>query len=509
LEKPQVFISYAHEDSSAVDSLRNSLVKAGYQTWIDREGIAGGEAWMDKVPVAIKDSRFFVLVISTSSIKSKWVEKELKFASKNELAILPVLLTSVKLPLTWDFILGDSNYIDISSNAAAGTKTLITSIKGKPATESVGPAIKPSFTPEISRNLIETASWSKGSSSFIRLPRSRYLTALSEGIQAREASVPNRLGTAIEKRTDSLSSAETPAYDCFSDRRFWIVAGITVLLAVGLAVLSGWAVSLIPDDFPLLPETGFFPWVALVIAGLVWGLAVVFRSALEEPLDYWDAVKNTLLYPAGLYDSDDGLSRAVLLSPPFNWAGSLGLAFIGSWLADLAFGWDRTVIFYIAFVLVFLVHLAWLILEDITVYAGIIVVVVCGWSGVLVDWLANSITPNLALQISTPTYQLPALVIAGLAWGLVYFAVEADYSYNWYDPLAKLVEPYVHLFSPVWFTGAMPVNLFFSWAFARGALEGVARFTTWSLDQDLWVLILFGVFSVTGMLAYRSLLEDL
>lgn len=509
MDKPQVFISYAHQDSAVVDAVRARLNEAGYRTWIDREGIGGGEGWMDMVPRAIRDSRFFVLMISTSSIKSKWVKKEIQFAAKNKCKILPVLLSSVRLPASWDFALGDANYIDLSTNEAAGTQQLIRALK-KPSAAQQDQSPESPFLPSNAirgprvassamRDLL-TPDW---------MPRSRYLTAASERDWLRGARAPVAAGKAAGKKKIAAQTPKAPAYDCFADNRFWLVAAATCVVSVGLAVLTGWAASLIPDRFPILPAARFFPWVALVIAGLVWGIAVVLAGVADDRKDLWDVVKNTLLYPAGLYDSDDELSRPILLGPPFNWAGSLGLAFLGGWLAQLAFGWTGSVVFYILFVAVFLVQLAWLFLEDITLYACALVIIACGWCSLLVDWFAGIVAPHLLMRISTPAYQLRALVIAGLAWGLFYCTIEADYATDWHAPLARLFEPYGDFLSEASLYGAMPFNLLFSWAFARVALEGAVRFTTWEFNPELWVYIAFGVFTAIGMITYWTKREEM
>jgi len=509
LERPEIFISYAREDSLVVDNVRTSLQEAGYETWIDREGISGGEAWMDKIPKAIKHSRFFVLMISTASVKSKWVDKELKFASKNDRYILPVLLTSVKLPANWDFILGDSNIIDLSTNEAKGVQSLIFALKGQPESKPEQPIVSPSFKANAFQNLQGPAYSMKDPLAYFTMTRSRHLTAASEGMRIGDSRGMVRTEKAIGKKSGATTSVKTPSYDFFGDKYFWLVAGVTCLLSVVLAVLTGWAASLIPDGFAILPQAHFFPWVALVITGLVWGVAVVFWGVIEEPENFRDALKNTLLYPAGLYTSDDALSRAILLSPPFIWAGSLGLAFLGGWLARMTFGWHGSLIFYILFVVVFLVQLGWLFIDDITLYPSVLVIVACGWGGVLVNWFVGIITPILALQLSPPEYQLQALVIAGLVWSLFYCTAGLDYSTDWYDPLVWLLEPYANFASFVGLTGAFPFNLFFSWALAIGVLEGVDRFTSWDINPEPWVYIIFAVFSGIGILIYRAAREEI
>jgi hypothetical protein len=45
--KLRVFISYSREDLDFADQLAAALDSSGFECFIDREGISGGEAWND------------------------------------------------------------------------------------------------------------------------------------------------------------------------------------------------------------------------------------------------------------------------------------------------------------------------------------------------------------------------------------------------------------------------------------------------------------------------------
>ena len=78
--KPKVFISYAREDSRFVEKLTRDLVRDGFDVRRDLERLRGGDSFPAKIADAIKDSDFFLLVVSRSSNKSDWVRDELEKA---------------------------------------------------------------------------------------------------------------------------------------------------------------------------------------------------------------------------------------------------------------------------------------------------------------------------------------------------------------------------------------------------------------------------------------------
>ena len=94
----RVFVSYAHEDSLVIDIIQSHLAAAGYDIWIDRELIAGGELWRARIVEAIENSDVFLLMLSSNSVKSKHVLQELNIADGENKPILPVLIDAAEIP---------------------------------------------------------------------------------------------------------------------------------------------------------------------------------------------------------------------------------------------------------------------------------------------------------------------------------------------------------------------------------------------------------------------------
>jgi len=77
----KVFISYAKEDYRIAKKLYNDIKSNGIIPWIDCEDILPGQDWKKEISQAIKDSSYFLALLSSNSISKKgYVQKELKLA---------------------------------------------------------------------------------------------------------------------------------------------------------------------------------------------------------------------------------------------------------------------------------------------------------------------------------------------------------------------------------------------------------------------------------------------
>jgi hypothetical protein len=101
-----VFISYAREDFESAKRIYNDLKKAGLAPWLDKYTILPGQNWKDKIKDAIKNSRYFIPIFSSTSIKKIGViQTEYKFAldyadryPPGMIFAIPVRLDDCKIP---------------------------------------------------------------------------------------------------------------------------------------------------------------------------------------------------------------------------------------------------------------------------------------------------------------------------------------------------------------------------------------------------------------------------
>lgn len=92
-----IFISYSSEDRERASKLCNHLHSSGYDVWIDESEIDGAVSWSKEIAEAMEECSAFIVLLSSSSIASLNVAKELTAASELKKYILPVELEPVTL----------------------------------------------------------------------------------------------------------------------------------------------------------------------------------------------------------------------------------------------------------------------------------------------------------------------------------------------------------------------------------------------------------------------------
>jgi hypothetical protein len=101
-----VFISYAEEDSKSAKRLYDDLKRTNLTPWLDKESILLGQNWENEIGKAIKNSRYFIALLSANSVaKRGYVQKELKGALEEQdkfpesgIYLIPVRLDDCEMP---------------------------------------------------------------------------------------------------------------------------------------------------------------------------------------------------------------------------------------------------------------------------------------------------------------------------------------------------------------------------------------------------------------------------
>ena len=102
----RIFISYAKEDFNEVEKIFLNFKRHGFDSWLDRETLLGGENWELKIKQAISEATLFLACLSEASVtKRGYVQNELDVAlkiskklPKNSTYIIPVRLNNCMLP---------------------------------------------------------------------------------------------------------------------------------------------------------------------------------------------------------------------------------------------------------------------------------------------------------------------------------------------------------------------------------------------------------------------------
>jgi hypothetical protein len=102
----EVFISYVTEDLDAAYRIYEGLRHEGYDPWIDKEKLVGGQDWDLEITKAIEKSNFFLACISSNSVnKEGYFQKELKRGMdvlekqpEGRIYLIPVRLEKCEVP---------------------------------------------------------------------------------------------------------------------------------------------------------------------------------------------------------------------------------------------------------------------------------------------------------------------------------------------------------------------------------------------------------------------------
>ena len=101
------FVSYSRADEAYADRFVRALRDRGANVWIDRE-MPGGEAWIPELERRISTARLLIVIMTPDANASKWVQREINEAERQNKAILPLLLKGEP----W-FRLSDSQWVDV------------------------------------------------------------------------------------------------------------------------------------------------------------------------------------------------------------------------------------------------------------------------------------------------------------------------------------------------------------------------------------------------------------
>jgi len=97
LRMSKVFISYAHvePDQQLAAKLSHFLEANGFEVFVDSK-IRVGQDWVEQIDSQLRNSVYFVVLLSRASVKSDMVRREIAIAYKlrkaHQLAILPIRL---------------------------------------------------------------------------------------------------------------------------------------------------------------------------------------------------------------------------------------------------------------------------------------------------------------------------------------------------------------------------------------------------------------------------------
>lgn len=98
-----IFISYSSHDRTKAERLADELATCGYSVWIDQSGIGGALNWSAEIVDAIAGCTTVVFLISSHSVTSENVAREIHLASEKKKNILPIIIEETQLPRIFEY----------------------------------------------------------------------------------------------------------------------------------------------------------------------------------------------------------------------------------------------------------------------------------------------------------------------------------------------------------------------------------------------------------------------
>ena len=120
-----VFLCHSSTDKWFVRMVNDDLCRLGAKTWLDENEIRPGDSIVEKISDGIRESRFMVVFLSETSIKSRWAKREWQsFLSRQltqgNVTVLPLLIEDCPIPP----ILADIKFADFRESYHDGLKSL-------------------------------------------------------------------------------------------------------------------------------------------------------------------------------------------------------------------------------------------------------------------------------------------------------------------------------------------------------------------------------------------------
>ena len=113
---PDVFVSYASQDTAFADAIVLALESQGLKCWVAPRDVTPGEFYADAIVRALNAARIFVLVLTENAVTSPHVLREVERTSAKRHPIISFRIGFVFLPPALEYFLSASHWLDASNS---------------------------------------------------------------------------------------------------------------------------------------------------------------------------------------------------------------------------------------------------------------------------------------------------------------------------------------------------------------------------------------------------------
>lgn len=125
----KIFISHTSADKPFVRRLSKRIESEGYSVWLDEHDLLVGDPLAERIGDALKSARVVLVVVSTTSIASRWLRYELNIATermiKGQCRVIPIVIDDSLLAPEVQGLL----YADCRKSLKSGWKAILTAIQ--------------------------------------------------------------------------------------------------------------------------------------------------------------------------------------------------------------------------------------------------------------------------------------------------------------------------------------------------------------------------------------------
>src|SRR5262245_25353515 len=76
----EVFLSHSHRDHGVLLKIVGELRRHGIRVWYSEHHVGAAAEWIDQIGRALARCDWFILLVTPSALRSKWVDREFKAA---------------------------------------------------------------------------------------------------------------------------------------------------------------------------------------------------------------------------------------------------------------------------------------------------------------------------------------------------------------------------------------------------------------------------------------------